>query len=343
MLEQVSLRICDEVPPPLALLRLAMGYWISQAIYVAAKLGIADLMKEGPRNCDDLARATGTDRGSLERLLRALTSLGVFAQEKDHRFGLTPIAQCLQSKAAGSMRAMVLTLGEEHYQAWAHLLHSVRTGEPAFDHVFRMGLFQYLAQKPASGLVFDEAMADLTALVSFALVAAYDFSGTSTVVDVGGGHGALIETILMVNRNLKAILFDSPLAIKEAKRRMHGDGLAERCEFIAGDFFQSAPVGGDAYVLKNILHDWDDERCITILKNCHSAMAANGKVLLLETVKTGDDEPFDRLLDLNMLVISRGRERSEIEYQALLDAAGLKLTKLVPTMSPLSVIEAVRQ
>jgi hypothetical protein len=343
MLEQVSLRISDKVPPPLALLQLAMGYWVSQAIYVAAKLGIADSLKDGPKSCADLARATGAHPDSLDRLLRALASVGVFAPEKDNRFGLTPIGECLQSKTVGSMRAMVLTLGQEHYQAWAHLLHSIRTGEPAFDHVFKMGLFQYLAQNPASGQIFDEAMAGVTALVSFAIVAAYDFSAISTVVDVGGGHGELIKTILMVNRNVKAILFDSPPAIEEANRRINGDGLAKRYEVTAGDFFQSVPRGGDAYVLKNILHDWNDADCITILKNCHSAMAEHGKVLLVETVKTANGEPFDSLLDLNMLVISRGRERSEAEYRALLDAAGLKLTKVIPTMSPLSVIEAVRQ
>ena len=343
MLEQASLRISEEMPPPLALFQAATGYWASQAIYVAAKLGIADLLKEGPSTCGDLAQATATHAPSLCRLMHALTSLGIFAAEEDHRFALTPIGRSLQSGVPGSMRAMVLTLGEEHYHAWGDLLYSIRTGEPAFDHVYKMGLFQYFAQHPASGQMFDSAMADVTTLVSFAVVAAYDFSGISTVVDVGGGHGALIRTVLTVQRNLKSILFDTPAAAEEAKKLMNGDGFAERCEVVAGDFFQSVPRGGDAYILKNILHDWDDERCVTILKNCHIAMAEGGKVLLVETVEGINSGAFDKLLDLNMLVISHGRERSEAEYRALLDAADLELTTIIPTVSPFSVIEAVRK
>ena len=344
VLEQTSQEIRHQIPPPLALLQMATGFWESQAVYVAAKLGIADLLKEGPRSCDDLAKATGTHLSSLCRLMSTLASLGVFVVGEDNHFRLTPLGRALQSGVPGSMRAMVLTLGEEHYQAWGNLLHSVSTGKPAFDHVYKMGLFQYFAQNAAASQTFNEGMADVTALVSFAVVMAYDFSGISTIVDVGGGHGALIRPILMANRKLKGILFDAAPAIEEAKKRVNGDGFAERCQIVSGDFFQSVPRGSDAYILKNILHDWDDERCVTILKNCQGAMAENGRVLLVETVIPPASAPsFDRLLDLNMLVISGGRERSEAEYRALFDAAGLRLTKIVPTLCPLSVIEGVRE
>jgi O-methyltransferase domain/Dimerisation domain len=342
--EQTSQEIRYQIPPPLALLQMATGFWESQAVYVAAKLGIADLLKEGPRSCDDLAKATGTHLSSLCRLMSTLASLGVFVAEEDNRFRPTPLGRALQSGVPGSMRAMVLTLGEEHYQAWGNLLHSVSTGKPAFDHVYKMGLFQYFTQNAAASQTFNEGMADVTALVSFAVVMAYDFSGISTIVDVGGGHGALIRTILMANRKLKGILFDAAPAIEEAKKCVNGDGFAERCQIVSGDFFQSVPRGSDAYILKNILHDWDDERCVTILKNCQGAMAENGRVLLVETViAPASGHSFDRLLDLNMLVISGGRERSEAEYRALFDAAGLRLTKIVPTLCPLSVIEGVRE
>ena len=329
--------------PPLVVLRMATGYWASQAIYVAAKLGIADLLKEGPRNCDDLAGATWTHPPSLHRLMSTLVSLGVFAQEANGRFGLTPVGKALQSEVPGSMRAMVLTLGEEHYAAWGHLLHSVSTGQPAFDHVYKVGLFPYLAQHAAASETFNEGMANVTDVVAFAVVLAYDFSGMSTVVDVGGGHGALLTAILAANRKLKGTLFDVAPAVKEAKARVNWGGLAARCEMVAGDFFESVPGGADAYILKNVLHDWDDEHCMAILRSCRCAMAEHSRILVVEAMTTSANDPaFDRLLDLNMLVISGGRERSEAEYGALFDAAGLKLTKVIPTMCPLSVIEAVR-
>lgn len=330
--------------PPVALLEMATGYWVSQAVYVAAKLGIADLLEKGPQHCEDLARATGTHPASLCRLMRALVSLGVFSIEEGNRFSLTPTGQCLQSNTVGSMRAMVLKLGEEHYQAWACLLHSIHTGKAAFEHVYKATLFQYLAQNAAAGRTFNHVMTDVTTLVSFAVVLAYDFSTWSTVIDVGGGQGALLRAILMANQELNGILFDVAPAVEEARKHLQENGLGGRCAVVAGDFFASVPRGSDVYILKNVIHDWDDDRSVAILRNCQRAMAPSGRVLLVETVMSPDgDRSFDSLMDLNMLVISGGRERSEAEYRALLDAAGLTLTKVVPTASPLSVIEAVRK
>ena len=330
--------------PPRALFEMATGYWVSQAIYVAAKLGIADLLEKEPRSCGDLARDTGTHPDSLCRLMRALVRLGVFTAEEGNRFGLTPTGQCLQSNTPGSLRAMVLTLGEEHYQAWAYLLHSVYTGKPAFDHVYATTLFQYLAKNAVAGRTFNEAMANVTALVSLAVALAYPFSSFSTVVDVGGGQGALLRAILAANPKLNGILFDVAPVIEEAKKQMNADGLARRCAAVAGDFFGSLPRGADVYILKNVIHDWDDNRSVTILGNCQRALAPNGRVLVVETVMSPHDgHSFDTLMDLNMLVISGGRERGEAEYRTLFDAAGLRLTKILPTVSPLSVIEGMRK
>jgi len=330
--------------PPLALLEMATGYWVSQAVYVAAKLGIADLLGKEPRSCQELARDTGTDPDSLYRLMRALVSLGVFTAEEGDRFGLTPAGQCLQSHTVGSMRAMILTLGEEHYQAWAHLLHSVSTGKPAFDHVYQTTLFQYLAKNAAAGRTFDQAMANVTVPASFAIARAYPFSSSSTVVDVGGGQGALLRAILTANPELNGILFDVPPVIEEAKKLINTDGLAGRCATIAGDMFRWVPRGADVYILKNVIHDWDDDRSAKILGKCQRAMARNGKVLVVESVMAPyDGLSFEKLLDLNMLVISGGRERSEVEYRALFDKASLRLTKILPTPFPLSVIEGVRK
>jgi O-methyltransferase/methyltransferase family protein len=341
MLEQSLREIREAVPPPIALIQMATGYWESQAIYVAAKLGIADHLKDGPRTSFDLAQATRTHPGALRRLMRALASLGVFTEEKDDHFRLASIGNSLLSDGPGSLRSMVLTLGEEHYQAWGSLLQSVKTGEPAFNHVYKMGLFQYLGQNPEAGAIFNDAMADITELLSFGIVLTYDFSKYSIVVDVGGGRGALINAILMMNPKLNGILFDTSHVIEEATKVRNGVGLVERCAAVAGDFFKSVPRGADAYVLKNVLHDWDDERCVRILKNCCEAMTDGGRVLLVETVLRPNGAPsFDTLQDLNMLVISGGRERTEAEYRALFDVAGLRLTQIVPTMLPLSVIEA---
>ncbi|HLY59180.1 MAG TPA: methyltransferase [Terriglobia bacterium] len=342
MHEQTVRERGETIPPPMALLQMATGYWESQAIYVAAKLGIADLLGDGPKTSFDLAQGTRTHPGSLRRLMRTLVSLGVFIEEEDNRFALTPIGNSLLSDVPGSLRSMVLTLGEEHYQAWGNLLQSVKTGEPAFNHVYKMGLFQYFAQNPAAGEVFNGAMDNITELLSLAIVLAYDFSKITLIADIGGGRGALISAILKMNPKLNGILYDTAPVIEEAKRVVNGDGLAENCKALAGDFFKSVPNGADAYILKNVLHDWDDEHCVKILKNCCNAMTRNGRVLLVETVlRPNGAASFDRLQDLNMLVISGGRERSEAEYRSLFEVAGLRLTKIVPTISPVSVIEGV--
>jgi ubiquinone/menaquinone biosynthesis C-methylase UbiE len=332
------------MPPQLAILQMASGYWVSQSIYVAAKLGIADLLKDSPKSCDELATATGTHAPSLYRVLRALASLGVFAETQPNHFSLTPLAACLQSDVPDSIRAYVILRGEEQYRAWGDLLHGVQTGGSPFEHIYGMNLFDYLAQNPESAKIFDESMTNLSAIESAAIAASYDFSSIQTLVDVAGGEGLLIASILKSNPTLKGVLFDQPYVIERAKRFLEAEGVLERCQLAEGNFFESVPEGGDAYILKHIIHDWDDERAIAILKQCHKVMPDNGKVLVAEQVIPPGNEPFmGKLLDLHMLVMAPGgRERTEAEYRALFEKAGFKLTRIVPTQREVSIVEGIR-
>lgn len=277
-----NLAIGENLPPPVALFRMASGYWISQAIYVAARLGIADLLKDGPMSYLELAEATATHPASLRRLLRALASLGVLATEQNYTFELTPIGASLQSTGLASIRSMILTLGEEHHYAWGELLRGIRSGEPAFNHVYGMDLFTYLGRTPAARKTFNEAMAEVTSLVPIALLASYDFSAFSKIVEVGGGYGSLVRAILMANPTVTGVLFDAPQIIESAKGYISNGELNGRCQAVGGNFFDSVPPGGDAYILKNVIHDWDDNNSVAILRNCRQAMAERGKVLLVE-------------------------------------------------------------
>lgn len=331
-------------PPQLAVLQMASGYWVSQSIYVAAKLGIADLLKDSPKSCDELATATGTNAQALYRVLRALASVGVFAETQLKHFTLTPLAACLQSDVPGSFRAFVIMLGEEHYRAWGDLMHGVQTGGSPFEHVYGMNVFEYYAQNAEPAKIFDEAMTNGSVLESAAIAASYDFSSIQTLVDVAGGQGLLIASILKSNPTLKGVLFDQPSVIERAKPFLEGEGVLERCQLTVGDFFESVPEGGDAYILKHIIHDWNDERAIAILKQCHKVMPANGKILVAEQVIPPGNEPFmGKLLDLNMLVMAPGGcERTEAEYRLLFEKAGFKLTRIVPTQEEMSIIEGIR-
>jgi hypothetical protein len=330
------------LPPPVALLNLTIGHWTAQAIFVAAKLGIADLLQQGPKSSGDLAQSAGVDARALYRLLRALASVGVFAQGTDGRFTLTPMAECLQSDAPGSMRAWALMMGSYAFQPWGELLHSVKTGETAFDHLHGMGFFDYLGKHPEHGRLFDESMTNFSGPEIDAIVSAYDFTGIDTLVDIAGGHGSLLGAILKANPGMKGVLADMPAVIEGARRHFEASNLADRCVVAPINFFESVPAGGGAYLMKHIIHDWDDARSTTILKNCHRAMAGKGKLLLAETVMLpGNDPEFGKWLDLAMLVYAGGCERTEAEYRDLLAAGGFRLTRIVPTQSPLSVIEAV--
>jgi O-methyltransferase domain/Dimerisation domain len=338
----LDLQETTEAPPHVALLQMMTGYWVSQSVYVAAKLGIADLLGDGPKHHEVLATATHTHSPSLYRLLRALASVGVFSETTPGSFGLTPNAALLQSDAPHSMRALAVMYGEEQYQAWGDMLKSVATGDTAFDRVFGTSYFPYLAGHPESNETFNQAMTGWSALLDAAVLAAYDFSQFQTMVDVGGGYGRLLAAILRTYPRMRGVLFDQPHVVAGAGALLRESGVTERCETVGGDFFVELPRGADAYVLAQIVHDWDDQRSLTILKTCRRAIGPTGKLLLVEMViAPGNESDFGKFLDLHMLANVGGRERTEAEYRTLLAEAGFRLTVVVPTQAGSSVVEAI--
>jgi SAM-dependent methyltransferase len=280
--------------------------------------------------------------------LRALASVGVFREEASGSFALTPMASCLVSDAPGSMRAWATMFGEPwHRGPWSNILHSVRTGGSAFEHAFGMPFFSYLEQQPQAAQLFGGAMTSISSLAIAAVLKAYDFSGIRKLVDVGGGHGSLMAAILKANPTVDGVIFDLPAVITRARTsaQIGAPELAGRIELVGGDMFKSVPDGADAVIMKHIIHDWSDELALVILKNCQRAVTPGGRVLLVETViPAGNDPSFGKLLDLEMLVVTEGgKERTEAEFRDLLAAAGLRLTKIIPTESPVCAIEAVRE
>lgn len=332
------------MPPELShgeqLLAMASGAWVTQMIHVAAELGVADELSDSGRDVGELAQACGVDAESLFRLLRGLASLGIFEETAPRRFALTPLAELLRNDHPQSLRQFARMLGEEHYLSWADLLHSVRSGDNAFRHRHGMSVFEWYQQNPRRGAIFDAAMGDHSRSQTAALLPAYDFSGITHLVDVGGGQGLLLKAVLSANSHLRGTLFDQPQVVATAEV---APDLSPRLEVCGGDFFGEVPAGADAYLLKHILHDWGDEACRTILRHIRNAMAPGGRVLIVEQVIPPGNTPFPgKLLDLNMLVMTEGgRERTPEQYAALLESSGLRLNRIVPTASPVSVVEAV--
>lgn len=325
--------------PKQKLLQMITGYWLSQSIHVAAKLGIADLVKDQPRTAEDLARATRTHAQALHRLLRALASVGVFAEDTQGRFCLTDMARCLLDEPA-SQRAVAIMMGDEHYASWAQLLYCVQTGKPAFDHIYGKPIFQYLSEHAEQARIFDAAMTGFHGEETQTMIDSYDFRPFNKIVDIGGGNGSVLSAILKRTPNAHGILFDLDGVIGRAKENLAKAGLANRCQTVAGSFFKSVAAGGDAYLMRHILHDWTDEQCRTILGNIRQVIPPNGKLLVIEMViPSGNDAHFGKLLDLNMLVLPGGQERTEVEYRKLLQSTGFKLERIVPTKTNVSVIE----
>jgi hypothetical protein len=325
----------------MVLLRMMTGYWPAKALAAAAELGLADLLRDGPRTAASLAEICNVDAGSLHRLLRALASVGVFAQTEAGSFALTPMADLLRSDRPDSMRALARMYGSEQYQAWGGLLDSVRDGMPAFDRVFGTSYFAYLAAHPDASSIFNEAMTGWTAQLSGAVAAAYDFSRSGLVVDVGGGTGLLLATILKAGPGLQGTLLELSHVAEQANAYLRATPAGDRCTVVAGDFFDAVPDGGSFYVLAQILHDWDDGHCAKILRNCREAMLPAAKVLIIEQVIPPQNEPsLGKWLDLHMLVLLGGRERTEAQSASLLSAADLKLDRLIPTTAGVSILEA---
>jgi hypothetical protein len=328
-------RMHDSESPTVALRRLANGYQVTQAIHVAATLGIADLLRDGPQDSETLAAATASHAPSLHRVLRALASVGVLHEDDDGRFALTAIGDCLRSDAPEPVGGWAAYVGSpSHWQAWGNLLHGVRTGQNAFRSVHGTDVWGYRAQHPDESAIFDGAMTSIMVRANRHVLAAYDFGRFDTVVDVGGGRGAFLSAILEANRGMRGVLFDQPHVVA-------GAVVGERCEVVAGSFFEALPEGADAYLLKAILHDWEDEDAVRILRRCRAAVPDHGAVLVVERDLGVANENADaKLSDLNMMVGPGGRERTREEFAALLAAGGFALQSATPTAIDLSVFEA---
>jgi ubiquinone/menaquinone biosynthesis C-methylase UbiE len=329
-------------------LQLIAGFRISRILYVAARLGLADLLHGAPADSAMLASLTGTHAPSLCRLLRALASIGILGEDDQHRFSLTALGTSLRSDVPDSLRAWALfALGDEHYRAWGELLHSVRTGDIAFDHVFGTDVWTYRATHAEHAALFDQAMAQLAKSFDASLVAAYSFAAVGKLVDVGGGDATLLITILRTHPAMQGVLFDLPHVTHRARERVNQANLSQRCEVVSGDAFAGVPAGGDAYLLSRVIHDWDDGHAVAILEACGRAMRAGGRVLLVEHLMpertlVSPVAQSSSLSDLTMLVMNGGRERTEAEYRELLDRAGLALASVVPIETGASVLEAQR-
>lgn len=331
----------NEISPRDTLWRMTNAYQASEAIHVAATLGIADLLADSPRSAEDLAKTTGTHAPTLYRVLSALAGVGVFAEADDGRFYQTPLSEYLRTDAPGSVRAWAVQIGRPyHWNSWGHLLHSVETGEPAFSDLYGTTPWEYRASSPEDDAVFNAAMSSLSTAVGKAVVHSYDFSGIETLVDVGGGEGALLAEILAANPTLRGVLFDQPRVVEGATDLLERAGVADRCEVAGGSFFEAVPAGADAYLLKSVIHDWDDAAAGQILRRCREAMDDKGRLLVVEPIIGPKNEPDPaKFSDLNMLVMLGGRERTAEDFERLYAEAGFELSGIVRTGSPFAVIE----
>lgn len=331
-----------------AMLALIDGFRVSRIVWIAAELGIADVLRDQAKSSAEVAAATHTHAPSLARLLRALAALGILAQDEQERFTLTALGATLRSDIPGSLRSWALfALSEENHRAWGAMEHSLITGETAFEHVFGVGVWEYRRRHPESGRLFDAAMAALVGSAGPALATAYPFSRVKRIVDIGGGDATILIALLRAHPHLEATLVELPAVIAHARERVAEAGLSERCTVVASDALESVPEGGDCYLLARVVHDWEDARAVAILRNCNRAMPERGVLLLFERVFPARAEPSAAaraaaLTDLTMLISTGGRERTEGEYRALLAAAGLEMLQVIPTAPGLSVIEGAR-
>ncbi|RWC50033.1 MAG: ubiquinone/menaquinone biosynthesis protein [Mesorhizobium sp.] len=323
--------------PSQQIMRLGFGFAVSQALRVIIELGIPDFLAAGERSVDELAAATQSDADSLYRVMRLLAPEGIFREVLPRHFELTEVGAALRSDRPGP-RDFVHMINSEAYLAFEQLLHSVRTGKPAFDKVFGSPRFDWLSEHPMQAALFQRAMIALSQGSNEAVAEAYDFKPFTRVVDVGGGHGQLLSAILASNPDLSGVLFDLPSGVAAAREGAGGD--LPRTDFVAGDFFESVPTG-DIYVIKKVVHDWDDGRAVRILQNCREAMLPNGKVLVAETLVPPGDEPNPiKGIDVVMLAVTGGLERTQVQYANLFEAAGLRLERVIQTRGPISILEA---
>lgn len=325
----------------LQMLSMITGFWTSCCISVAAKLNIADLLYEKPRNIQELSIATASNSDALNRVLRALCSVGVFTENESHEFELTAIGNTLRSDVYGSMKAYAITQLTEHYNAWGNLLYSVKTGGIAFDDVYNTDIWKYFDANPDAGKNFGKAMSGLTEGAIMNILPSYNFSSFKKIIDIGGGNGGLLTAILNANKECNGIIYDEAYIETQANENIDKQDLNTRCKFEKGSFFNAVPSEGDCYIMKKILHDWNDDQSLIILNNLYTAMKADSKLLIIEAViKEGKGTDFAKFCDINMLAVTGGRERTEKEWSILLSKANLKLEKVIPTNSPMfSMIE----
>jgi hypothetical protein len=331
-------------PPSVVILNLVTGVWAAQAAATAARLGVPDQLASGPKTADELAPLVQANPAALYRLLRALASTGVLAAAAGGRFALTPVGECLRSDVPGSMRAFLLAeTAPGHWLPWGRLEESVRSGAPATQAALGTTIWKYYESQKQEALDFSSAMAGITAMGIQAVLAAYSFAGASRVVDVGGAHGSVLAAVLQAVPGARGVLFDLPHVVAGAGPALEAAGVAARVERVGGSFFESVPEGGDVYLLKHILHDWNDEECVRILRGVAGRMAPDGRVVVIEMpiVDGGPPSPAP-LLDVNMLVMLTGKERTPEEYAALFAASGLRLASMTATLSPFAVLEARR-
>ena len=327
------------------LLNLISGYWVTQAIYVAAELGIADLVGKKARSVDDLAQQTQSHAPSLYRVLRALASVGIFAETAPCSFVQTPMGALLRSGMPGNLAAFSRMQGDHwHWDAWGAIVDSVRSGKSAMSlRHNKANCFDYLATNQASAALFNTAMGSYASQANAAVVDAYNFSGAKVIVDVGGGEGTLLSMILDGAPQARGVVLDRAEVLAGAMALFQQYGVADRCRTIAGDFFHNVPEGGDIYVLSSVLHDWNDDQATAILRNIGAAMMPNARLLIVEhVVPDGNESHPGKFIDLEMMLITGGKERTAREYQSLLTKAGFDIQQLIPTAVSATVIEVQR-
>jgi hypothetical protein len=341
-LQNVAEPVTPEAAAAQQLMQLSTGYIMSTALHAAVRLKVADLIGDGLTPVQALARETRANEDALYRVMRLLASVGVFEERAPREFANTTASSMLRSDVPGSMHPMALWMADPtHLRVYADAIHSVMTGQPAVEKTFGVPVFEYFPRNPEVSEIFNDAMTAFSAMVIPAVLETYEFSGIGTLVDVAGGHGAVLTAILQKYPAMQGVLFDLEHVIAGAGPRIAQLGLADRCRTVTGNFFEAVPEGGDAYVMKHIIHDWDDERALLILRNIRKAMNRGGRVILIESVVLPGNQPdFAKIIDLEMLLMPGGRERTEAEFRALFAAAGLEMTRIVPNRSPLSLVEA---
>jgi ubiquinone/menaquinone biosynthesis C-methylase UbiE len=337
--------VTNKMPPGAQMMQLIAGEFVSKSVTIAAELELAERLVAAPKSAGELATELAVDADALYRLMRALASVGVFQESEDGRFTNTELSDTLRADAAGSMRGFAMFLcGPTLWSAWGELGHSIRTGRSAFERVHGSRPFEHMREHPVFARVFDVAMTGLSQQEVAAIHAKYDFSGFETLVDIAGGHGELLASCLERNPKQHGILFDLPGVLSRARENVAASGVAGRCELVEGDFFREVPAGADAYMMKYILHSWTDKEAVAILKNIHRAARKGSKLLILDPiVRAGNTPDFAKLMDLQMLVFyGSGRERTQKDFDKLLDAAGFRWLRSVATDSAISIIEAER-